>query len=51
MHRYRKQTSGHQWGDRIREGRQGYGIRRYKLSCIKQISNKIYCTVHGIIAL
>ena len=35
-HRYRKQTSGYQWG----EARQGYGIKRYKLLCIKQISNK-----------
>lgn len=27
MHRYRKQTSGHQWGDGIREGRWGMGLR------------------------
>ena len=29
--RYRKQTSGYQWGDE----REVYGIKRYKLLCIE----------------
>ena len=34
-HRYREQTSGYQWGKR-----KGEGIKRYKLLCIKYISNQ-----------
>ena len=34
-----------------RGANQGYEINRYKLSCIKWISNGIYCTAQGIIAI
>ena len=35
-HRYREQTSGYQGGRRKRGGaREGYGIKRYKLLCVK----------------
>ena len=32
--RYREQNSGYQWGEG-RGARYGYGIKRYKLLCIK----------------
>ena len=37
---YKKQTSGYQWGNEGKGTNQGYGIKRYKLLYIKQISNK-----------
>ena len=47
--RYRKQTSGYWWGELNRAGaKQGCGIKRYKLLCIKQISTRIHCTAQGI---
>ena len=40
-HRYRKQTSGYQKEEGSGERpNQGYGTKKYKLLCIKQISNK-----------
>ena len=38
-HKYRKQTSGYQRGEESMHN-QGYGVNRYKLPCIKYISNK-----------
>ena len=34
-HSYRKQTSGHQWGEGRGRGKIGVGIKRYKLLAIK----------------
>ena len=36
-HRYREETSREREAGR---GKMGYGMKRYKLLCIKQISNK-----------
>ena len=33
--RYKEQTSGYQWVEKREGARQGQGIRRYKLLCIK----------------
>ena len=48
-HRHTKYTSGYQSGD-SGGGKLGYGIKRYKLLCVKQISNKkmaiISCAVY-----
>ena len=39
-HRHRKQTYGYQRGKGIGEGCQEFGLSRYKLLYVKQISNK-----------
>ena len=39
-HRYREQTTGYQWGEGRGRGRYGWGMKRYKLLCIKDISYK-----------
>lgn len=35
IHRYTEQTSGHQLGEGKREEQEWYGIKRYKLVCVK----------------
>ena len=35
IHRYRKQISGYQWGEKRVRGKIGAWVKRYKLSCIK----------------
>ena len=35
IHRYREKTSGYQQREGEEEARQGYGVKRYKLLCIK----------------
>ena len=39
-HRYKRQTSSYQKVEGVGRGKQRYGIRKYKLLCIKSISNK-----------
>jgi len=45
IHRYREQISGYLWGEkRGGEGKIGERIKRYRLSCIKEVRYKdIWC--------